>query len=405
MGGGWRLAAIAVTGNEGMPDIVGSPKTIASAASDQTTISGLTHTFYRYPARFSPAFARAAIETFSGVGDVVLDPFMGGGTTVIEAMVLGRQAVGSDINELATFLTRVKATRLTARERKAVHHWATDTVQDLRYSDVVSDSDVRGTYVPKNLNMPSARSLRKTISQCIVALDDELPTFPSRQFARCVLLNVGQWALNGRRTIPTAAEFRDRVRDTTKHMLLGVAELETVLAKLKTWPRPLIRQNDAETLDRDEKIRTMEPAHLVVTSPPYPGIHILYHRWQVDGRKETDAPYWIAARKDGAGMPFYNFADRRREAEDRYFGKAERSFSAVRRVMRKNGVVVQMVAFAEPARQLRRYLSMMERAGFSEFRERYQQRTWREVPSRRWHANLKGDLPSSREVVLIHRAD
>ena len=68
--------------------------------------------------------------------------------------------------------------------------------------------------------------------------------------------------------------------------------------------------------------------HLVVTSPPYPGIHMLYHRWQVDGRKETDAPYWIAACDDGCGTSFYNFADRRRNAEDRYFEKAERSFAA-----------------------------------------------------------------------------
>lgn len=386
-----------------MPDIVGI---IASAASDRTAIRGLTHTFYRYPARFSPAFARAAIEAYSKPGDVVLDPFMGGGTTIIEAMVLGRRPIGSDINELATFLTAVKATRLTAREQKAVHRWATDIVPDLRYSDVLTDGDVRATRAVRNLNLPLARSLRKTISQCIVTLDAELPTLSSRQFARCVLLNVGQWALNGRRTIPSAAEFRSRVRETTRDMLLGITELAGALAKLKTRPaEPLLRQNDAERLDLDEMIKTVEPPHLVVTSPPYPGIHILYHRWQVDGRKETDAPYWIAARKDGAGMSFYNFADRRRGAEDRYFEKAERSFSAVRRVMRKNGVVVQMVAFVEPERQLRRYLSMMEKAGFSEIRERYQPRIWREVPGRRWHANLKGHLPSSREVVLIHRAE
>lgn len=388
-----------------MPDIAGNPRDIVSAASDRSQIQGLTHTFYRYPARFSPTFARAAIQAYSEPGDIVLDPFMGGGTTIIEAMVLGRRAIGSDINELSTFLTEVKVASLTAHERKAILHWATYIVPDLRCSDALNHEDALLRHIPRNLNLPSARGLRKTIAQCILALDAELPTLASKQFARCVLLNVGQWALNGRLRIPSPAEFRDRVRESTKDMLSGVRELKKALSKLGTQViRPLIRQNDAEQLDQDEAIRAVGLADLVVTSPPYPGIHMLYHRWQVDGRKETDAPYWIAARSDGAGVSYYNFADRRGQAEDRYFEKAERSFSAVRRVMREGGFLVQMVAFAEPNRQMRRYLSMMERAGFCEHREKHQQRTWRDVPGRRWHANFKGSLASSKEVVLIHIA-
>lgn len=131
---------------------------------------------------------------------------------------------------------------------------------------------------------------------------------------------------------------------------------------------------------------------------------MLYHRWQVDGRKETDAPYWIAATNDGCGTAFYNFADRRRSAEDQYFEKAERSFGSVRSVMKAGAVVVQLIAFSDPKRQLRRYLGAMERAGFVELREPFARRTWRSVPGRRWHASSKGDLPSSREVMLLHEA-
>src|SRR5213593_2260764 len=53
------------------------------------------HEFYRYPARFSPEFARAVIEAFSVPGDLVLDPFVGGGTAVVEAALRGRRAMGS----------------------------------------------------------------------------------------------------------------------------------------------------------------------------------------------------------------------------------------------------------------------------------------------------------------------
>ena len=72
--------------------------------------------------------------------------------------------------------------------------------------------------------------------------------------------------------------------------------------------------------------------------------------------------------------------------------------------MQDGAVFVQLIAFANPKRHLPRYLSNMERAGFRELRPG-RRRIRRDVPSRRWHATLKGALSSSREVVLIHQAD
>ena len=239
----------------------------------------------------------------------------------------------------------------------------------------------------------------------MASIDAHLLSACAQTFATCVLLNVGQWALNGRRRIPNAGEFREHITSTTKEMLDGAADLADVLAVAETeYYKPILRQNDAEHIDRDPVIRSDRPVDLVVTSPPYPGIHMLYHRWQVDGRKETDTPYWIAACTDGSGAAYYNFADRKLNAESRYFEKAVRSFSAIRRVARSGAVLAQMVAFSEPRRQLRRYLDAMEAAGFEEMRQSGMRRTWREVPSRRWYANLKGELSSSKEVFLLHVA-
>ena len=56
------------------------------AILSQSPSKGFTHTFYRYPARFSPEFARAAINTFTKQNDVVFDPFMGSGTTLVEEL-------------------------------------------------------------------------------------------------------------------------------------------------------------------------------------------------------------------------------------------------------------------------------------------------------------------------------
>ncbi|MHC4069421.1 MAG: DNA methyltransferase, partial [Planctomycetota bacterium] len=59
---------------------------LTQSALDKNRIIGLTHNFYRYPARFSPTFASTAIKLFSKHGDIVLDPYMGGGTTIVEAV-------------------------------------------------------------------------------------------------------------------------------------------------------------------------------------------------------------------------------------------------------------------------------------------------------------------------------
>src|SRR5207248_4816775 len=96
---------------------------LLDAINYQGLVSGFTHNFYRYPARFSPQFARGAIEAFSKPGDVICDPFMGGATTLVEARALGRHAVGCDINSLSVFLSRVKTTPLTEDDIIKVDDW------------------------------------------------------------------------------------------------------------------------------------------------------------------------------------------------------------------------------------------------------------------------------------------
>ena len=57
----------------------------------------------------------------------------------------------------------------------------------------------------------------------------------------------------------------------------------------------------AAGLEEDDRLRAWRSPRPVLTSPPYPGVHVLYHRWQVDGRKEAPGPFWIAGKLDGAG--------------------------------------------------------------------------------------------------------
>lgn len=384
-----------------LTDRVAAKSLVRQAALDTTRIAGLTHTFYRYPARFSPGFAQTCIEAYSKTGDLVLDPYMGGGTTIVEAMAAGRRSIGSDINELAAFIAQVKVTRLTEHEERELSIWSESIVPAQRTTTAVAiEPDVL-----KNMAMPQARWLKKTIGILLSSVEFELTTPRARDFARCVILNTGQWALNGRRSVVSSSAFRERVTSTATAMLASLRSFESKLASSEhKIHKPLIRVNDAELIGLDKKIAQAGLANLVVTSPPYPGIHMLYHRWQVDGRKETDAPYWIANRKDGAGASHYNFADRKRPAEIDYYVKAAKTFTATQKLMSRGALLVQMVAFSEPKRQLPLYLAMMECAGFREIRDAFERRIWRDVPSRSWHANSKGQTSSSREVVLLHEA-
>ena len=143
-------------------------------------------------------------------------------------------------------------------------------------------------------------------------------------------------------------------------------------------------------------------ADLVVTSPPYPGIHVLYHRWQTGGGKETAAPFWIAAATDGKGESHYTMGGRR---NPRYFERLSVRMLAIRKVMRSGALLIQVVGFSRPAVQLGRYLETMQTNGFTETPQLEGTRIWRDVPRRRWYAARRREAPAAREVVLVHQAD
>ncbi len=73
-------------------------------------VSYATHGIHRYPAKFIPQIPRFCLESFSKVGDDVLDPFMGSGTTLLESYILGRNSYGVDIHPLARLIAKVKTT-------------------------------------------------------------------------------------------------------------------------------------------------------------------------------------------------------------------------------------------------------------------------------------------------------
>ena len=67
-----------------------------------------SHDLHAFAAKFPPQLPRAFIRGLTYPGDIVLDPMMGSGTAVVEALLEDRHGVGLDIDPLALRLSRVK---------------------------------------------------------------------------------------------------------------------------------------------------------------------------------------------------------------------------------------------------------------------------------------------------------
>lgn len=379
-------------------------KRFAEAVLTAEPVSGLTHNLYRYPARFSPRFAREAILAFSEPEDVVLDPFMGGGTTLIEALATGRQPIGADISPLASFVSQVKTTILGEKSLETILEWAENTIEQSRIDRKHPPSFWAEAGYQKDVPWP----IRKAIESILNSTND-LPQQSQRRFAQCVLLRTAQWAIDRKEVTPSVKEFRAQFLGVMDEAINGMTELKQVLqSALQSSPHCLCLNHSAIGLESVKKITRLPKPKLVLTSPPYPGVHVIYHQWQVHSRKRTPAPFWIIGSLDGNGASHYTFGHYKQHNLVGYFETAFQSFSSIRTLVDENAIIVQLVGFVDHEKYLPKYLAMMEKAGFKELALARDamgriRRLWRTVPNRKWYASARDDTSSSKEVVLVHR--
>jgi hypothetical protein len=381
---------------------------LIEAINDRSVVTGLTHDLYRYPARFSPTFARTAIDLFTEPGDTVLDPFMGGSTSIVEAMAMGRNAVGVDINQLSIFLARVKTLILDDGQLASLKAWADLTIPELSpQKPVVRHQHYLDLGYQANMPWRFRKFAEQAINSAADLLDHEL-----LPVARCIVLKAIQWAVDCKKAFPSAGQFRAKLAKDVEVVTDGLRSLRQRVAALGTPPAVVEFHNrSTDTIDtiQSDLIRT-NPPKLVVTSPPYPGVHVLYHRWQVLGRRETAAPYWITESNDGQGASYYTFCGRRRkDGDEKYFQRLLACFQGIRKVVRKGCVVAQLVGFSQPDAQLPLYMDAMSDAGFDELDLASDSRLgtdafWRAVPNRKWYAGLRTQTKQSKEILLLHRS-
>ena len=72
----------------------------------------LTHGLHRFAAKFIPQIPAWALDNFAHEDSVVLDPFMGSGTTLVEGTTRAGTYIGVDIDPLARFIAGAKTVKV-----------------------------------------------------------------------------------------------------------------------------------------------------------------------------------------------------------------------------------------------------------------------------------------------------
>jgi hypothetical protein len=248
------------------------------------------HRLHPYLGKFIPQLVEVLLERYVPPGGRVLDPFAGSGTTLVQALESGRDAVGGDIAAFNCLLMRVKTERYNEFTLEKELRDACARLEQTCQGDSPRDSP-RDSLSDSPLGSDSAYISRWYASRAareLLAWRDMSETFEHADVLRVVLARA---ARSARLTTHFDLDFprapqrepywchkhrrECRPVDRAEHFLRRYA-LDT-LARIKAFARVRDRNRAATVLHGDARdLAWGGPFDAVLTSPPYPGL-IDYH--------------------------------------------------------------------------------------------------------------------------------
>jgi hypothetical protein len=235
------------------------------------------HSLHPYLGKFVPQLVEVFLKRHFSPGGCIYDPFVGSGTTLIEANVFGADAIGCDISAFNCLLSRVKTARYPLGELELVLR---GTLEDARRR---IDGEPTGAtpwltrwYAPRAL--AELLAYRAAAEQLAPPYDDVARVILSRA-ARSARLTT-HFDLDFPRA-PTTGPYRclkhnrecRPVEEAWKFLVRYTSDTARRLRKFAT----LRRDRDVTVLHADARTVCLPVAATgVITSPPYPGL-IDYH--------------------------------------------------------------------------------------------------------------------------------
>ena len=230
------------------------------------------HAIHPYPAKFIPEIPRALVAEFPPVdGSIVLDPFCGSGTTLVEAQRAGFEAVGVDLNPIACRISRVK----TGPALRSLGSAA------LRCRDVAATTTgVVPCDIP-NLSHWFRDDISETVSALKAAIHSEAPA-ECRLALELALSSILVRVSNQDSDTRYAAVEKNISRKLVLDLFLEASgRIDSALRQKPVSPAQVrVIESDILALKHDTIGRRVG---LVVTSPPYPNAYEywLYHKYRM----------------------------------------------------------------------------------------------------------------------------
>lgn len=348
------------------------------------------HSIHPYPAKFIPQIPRKAILEWTTEGEVVFDPFCGCGTTLLEATLLDRPAIGVDNNDVAILVSKAKTAQYTQEHINCLTAFLD------HFEALTAKASPKAELIPDNKNFlywfsPEIIDSLARLKSVILTMEDPVQTLLMAVFSS-IIVRVSYQDSDTRYSRTNICAQPSEVCTIFRSKLAGViGQLPLLLAP----QRPPVQLYNADT--RNVPFIQDGTVSLIVTSPPYLNAYDYhkYHRQRL---------HWINgdisfARDMEIGK--HDDFTRPGATPERYFSDMKMCFSEWARVLRQNGkclvVIGDSIVSKKPVYVADTFVEMLEEQGVT-----LVQRWIREIHGTRKSFNAKSRI-NLEHVLLFER--